>query len=340
VVGVTVHDASGRSREQGIVRPETPIDAVHYGGAVGVSMSQARILSSALNPRTVDVFMEHEAGLVDTAAPLNAAQTEFLITHWLRMADPDGTERSDNDAEAGRRFDVRETLPGQWWIDGRCTAEQAVVLGRSVEALLSTWLRDTTDTRSVAQMRMDAIVEVCRQWLTFGETPLVSDERPHININVDLDQLLHGRGRAFDDNGAPVPATKLSEYLCDGVLTRILSTGSVILDVGRNQRTVTKAQRLAVKQRDRHCRHPGCARPASQCDVHHIIEWLNGGRTDLSNLVLLCRFHHGYLHNTDSKPRSCPTTPSSCGPKRHRTAFPPTTSQLHRQRPRRENASR
>jgi hypothetical protein len=30
--------------------------------------------------------------------------------------------------------------------------------------------------------------------------------------------------------------------------------------------------------------------------VHHILHWTDGGRTDLCNLILLCRRHHTMLH--------------------------------------------
>ena len=30
--------------------------------------------------------------------------------------------------------------------------------------------------------------------------------------------------------------------------------------------------------------------------VHHIVHWSQGGPTDLDNLILLCGFHHRYLH--------------------------------------------
>ena len=28
------------------------------------------------------------------------------------------------------------------------------------------------------------------------------------------------------------------------------------------------------------------------CERHHIVEWVNGGLTDLNNLTLVCRYHH------------------------------------------------
>jgi len=48
--------------------------------------------------------------------------------------------------------------------------------------------------------------------------------------------------------------------------------------------------------RDRGCVFPGCDTPARWCDAHHIVPHDNGGMTDLANLVLLCRHHHGITH--------------------------------------------
>ena len=54
--------------------------------------------------------------------------------------------------------------------------------------------------------------------------------------------------------------------------------------------------RRAVVARDRHCVIPGCGRPATWCDVHHIVAWADGGETVIDNLCLLCRYHHTQIH--------------------------------------------
>ncbi len=67
-----------------------------------------------------------------------------------------------------------------------------------------------------------------------------------------------------------------------------------ILSVGRKTRTIPPPIRRALEFRDQGCRFPGCT--SKHCDAHHIEHWADGGETKLSNLVLLCRRHHGQLH--------------------------------------------
>lgn len=72
----------------------------------------------------------------------------------------------------------------------------------------------------------------------------------------------------------------------------MLNTDGVPLDVGREHRLVTPDLRAALVARDRGCAFPGCDKPPSLCEAHHIIPWWAGGPTSLDNLVLLCPHHH------------------------------------------------
>jgi hypothetical protein len=59
---------------------------------------------------------------------------------------------------------------------------------------------------------------------------------------------------------------------------------------------VPPPMRRAVSVRDGRCRFPGCDRPPTWCDAHHIVHWADGGPTAMSNLILLCRQHHRAIH--------------------------------------------
>jgi hypothetical protein len=66
---------------------------------------------------------------------------------------------------------------------------------------------------------------------------------------------------------------------------------------GRARREPTNAQRREAMRRDRHCRFPGCTN-VTFTNVHHIVPWKPGGRTDLDNLALMCLHHHHVVHST------------------------------------------
>jgi hypothetical protein len=76
----------------------------------------------------------------------------------------------------------------------------------------------------------------------------------------------------------------------------VLDDRGQVLNQGRKIYLPTMAQRTAVFLRDRHCQFPGCNRPAKWSDVHHIVWWETGGRTDYDNLLLLCGRHHHLVH--------------------------------------------
>ncbi|GAA1133304.1 HNH endonuclease [Microbacterium aurantiacum] len=56
------------------------------------------------------------------------------------------------------------------------------------------------------------------------------------------------------------------------------------------RRTASMARLL--RARDRHCRFPGCRRPAIRCELDHTFDFALGGRTDVRNLCHLCQRHH------------------------------------------------
>ena len=56
------------------------------------------------------------------------------------------------------------------------------------------------------------------------------------------------------------------------------------------RRTASMARLL--RARDRHCRFPGCRRPAIRCELDHTLDYALGGPTDIRNLCHLCQRHH------------------------------------------------
>jgi Domain of unknown function (DUF222) len=84
----------------------------------------------------------------------------------------------------------------------------------------------------------------------------------------------------------------LASYLRTRLAPDIVASVSLPLDVGAATETIPVHLRRAVRVRDRHCRWPGCYQPPAGCQPHHIIPRAMGGPTCLTNLLLLCSFHH------------------------------------------------
>ncbi len=83
----------------------------------------------------------------------------------------------------------------------------------------------------------------------------------------------------------------IASQLRTGLLPHPWNAPSLPLDIGWAG-AIPAHIRRAVLSRDKHCAWPHCTRPAAWCDVHHIIHKADGGKTSVSDCVLLCQFHH------------------------------------------------
>ena len=197
------------------------------------------------------------------------------------------------------RFHASVTYQGMVRVDGDLDPETGETLITALGAVLDAEVRSRTeeDQRTSAQRRADALGEICRQWLDRSDRPSVGGERPHIAVTIGLDALKGEGGTAEFDHSGPVSTSVAQRLACDASITRILlSPNSEPLDVGRRTPVVPAGMRRALVLRDRHCRFPGCDRPATWCDAHHIVPWSKGGPTSLENTILLCRRHHRLIH--------------------------------------------
>ena len=103
-------------------------------------------------------------------------------------------------------------------------------------------------------------------------------------------------GRCEIERGPALAAETARRLACDAsVIAIVEGARGEPLDVGRKTRTISTPLRRLLRARDRGCRFPGCANDR-YVDAHHIQHWADGGETKLANLVTLCGFHHGLVH--------------------------------------------
>ena len=110
-----------------------------------------------------------------------------------------------------------------------------------------------------------------------------------------------------DSHGTRISPDTIRKLACEaGVLPVVLGGDGKTLDVGRQKRLFTVAQRIALAHRDGGCAFPGCDRPPGWTEAHHMRSWAVGGNTDLADGVLLCARHHRIIHHTGWDVRSGP----------------------------------
>ena len=96
--------------------------------------------------------------------------------------------------------------------------------------------------------------------------------------------------------GGPVIANETARRLsCDPILQCAVYDHKKVLGIGRRSRLIPAWLRHQLWHRDGNCRWPGCPFKG-WLHAHHKTHWADGGPTDLDNLILLCGYHHRFLH--------------------------------------------
>ncbi|CAN5513735.1 HNH endonuclease signature motif containing protein [soil metagenome] len=289
----------------------------------------AAAATGAISLEGVDVI---RAGLGSPTATVSADALADAARELARLA-PTATVdrlaararelRDDLDAAgvAAREAELRDRrylrmipqLDGMTRVSGLLDPESAAIIGAAVDAATSPRrggprFVDPTraaeadalvaDSRTIEQIVVDTLVELVDS-AQRGDTSRLGARRADVRVVVaqaDLDRR-SGVGH-LEGQAASVSVESVERMVCDGGLTPVLFDSSgAVLDLGRTQRLHSVAQRIAISTRDGGCILPGCDRPPSWCEVHHIREFSRGGPTSVDDGVLLCRHHHMLMHN-------------------------------------------
>lgn len=259
-----------------------------------ISGDEAELMFQAAE-RTPDRYPKAENVLLELVGD-GVDETRRVLDYWRSDVDLPGVVLDAEDQLRRRSFDVTRRHNGM--VDGRFSLPtlDGEALLTAVDALMPPPAEN--DDRTTGQRRADALGDLARGFLEGSETPVAGGERPHITIHVDVPALLGRPGGLHEtEDGFVLDPFAVAQLTCDASVTRIVfGPNSEVLDVGRKTRVIPAGLRRAVVARDRHCVAPGCSRKPAWCDVHHIVSWSEGGETEITNLCLLCRYHHTQLH--------------------------------------------
>ncbi len=217
-----------------------------------------------------------EEHLLAEAKEISVGRLWHRCQELRHASDPEGMEQEQlNDAE--RRELVLNQHP-----DGRVTLGAVFdpVRGAIVRAALEPLAKKLgkDDGRTRDQRMADAMVELCQ-----------GNAKPaHLNVTATVGTLYQvpASPAATTDYGALLPGVTVKRIACDCSIGRyVFDSDSVLIDSGRDRRVVSPSQRRALGVRDKHCRFPGCSKPARFCEAHHVVHWIHGAPTNLDNLV-------------------------------------------------------
>jgi hypothetical protein len=155
------------------------------------------------------------------------------------------------------------------------------------------------DERPRARRLADGLVELAMHALDHGFATEGATTRTHLQLTASVETVMGLSGAPGGDLefAGVVPAATVQRLACDASIRRVLlGPNSAVIDVGRALRVPSGAGRAALRVRDQGCVWPGCERPSSWTNAHHILHWGHGGDTDLENLVQLCYRHHWNVH--------------------------------------------
>ncbi len=259
------------------------------------STAAAQLVEEA-SRRTVEELVSHARCVRDLLDPARAeerSQARYERRAFRTWLDHDGTRRGSVafDDEGGAFFDaifasaLRPRRGGPRFVD----ADE-----KTAAADLA------ADTRTNDQLAYDLLFDVVRAGVLADASAVFGTRQAGLRLVQTVDSNgAFGPVAVTEDGLTVIPAHVAERRLCEAgaVVATVDSCGNP-LDVGREERLFTPKQRIGLALRDGGCRWPGCDRPSSYCEAHHIDQWhRDHGRTDIDRGILLCRFHHMELHH-------------------------------------------
>lgn len=276
------------------------------------SERQLADLARVLPPESLTQAASRLSALIDEDGPCpkDPEQAARRRSFWIKDQDDDGMSEGGFVTDAETRALLEAVFaamakPGRFDPDAELSEEpvsknpdSAVRTENSLGAARSAG--DTTgsepvirDPRTVKQRQHDAFTEILRQFVRSGIAGSTNGVEAIAIITMTLADLEKETGLALTATGSTLPirdavrmAARSRPYLL------IFDDDGRPLHLGRARRTASRDQRLALFGAERGCTFPGCTRPASWCQTHHITEWAHGGNTDIDSMTLACESHH------------------------------------------------
>src|SRR5437868_8741145 len=258
---------------------------IGYGHALAMAVTTEHVGPAAVR--------QAEDALLKSAEAMDAGRFVTVVKDFEHRIDADAALAEANWAHRRRYLSISGPFNGLARIEGQLLPEAAAIIRTAMEPFMKP---SSNDDRTAGQRAHDALLEVCRRHGTGRADG--SGRRPQVIVTTSVETLaaIPGAPAGRLEFGGPIPAETVRRLACDAAITRITGLGELEHEITHAARTVPPPRRRALVARDQHCVFPGCDRPSSWCQGHHLKFWADGGATDVGNLALVCEAHHRKIH--------------------------------------------
>ncbi|MEG9247592.1 DUF222 domain-containing protein [Arthrobacter sp. Soc17.1.1.1] len=269
-----------------------------------------------------------EADILGTAGELNRPKLTARCRRLREKLHPETLTARTVRAAADRRVVFEPDQDGMAWLNAYLPAEQALALHTTVDAAARS-LRAADDPRTLPQLRADVLADLllgtggstgestrtapgsgagcrCGSSAESGQGRFPRSAAAKIVVTVPVFSLMGLTDEPAELEGyGPIPADA-ARTLAAGATSwlRLLThpfTGAV-LGLDRTRYRPSEDLRTWIRLRNSTCSFYGCSRPASRCDLDHLLAWADDGATGPDDLFPACKRHHMLKHRTDWTP--------------------------------------
>jgi hypothetical protein len=253
---------------------------------------------------TLDLSMEAATFVDAQVAPFahktGVAQTQRLVDEAIARFMPEAAAEQRERAAEQRYFTIdhdQVSFAGTSRVHGELDLADALDLEdavrRGAEQLKALGNEESLDVRRSLAVGMLARGQQSLEYDT-ADAPAGREVVLHVHLSEDALSSGDPRAPASIDNAGRhiVTAGQVADWCGTAGKVTVKPVIDLAATIESSGYQPSEALAELVRLRDRTCVFPHCHRPASSCDLDHIIAWSKGGRTHSWNLACLCRKHH------------------------------------------------
>ncbi|MCD9196790.1 HNH endonuclease [Aeromicrobium wangtongii] len=283
-----------------------------------ISAAHVRVFVYGLAHVGLDLMRMHEELFVQVAREHEPGELFEAVKHLKDRTHPDDLDDAWEKGMDKQDFQVN-ALPDGWHVTGFLNTTTGAKLKKVLDSVSAPDGPD--DTRSGSERRVQGLDDLLSSILGSGQLPSDKGLKPHVSVFADADTVAAAAERVRQQTEEPYlrpdpmpptePATLaghgaigpnlLMYFMCISEVTAFLmktdggTRQAQVLNAGTAKYQPNLKQRRSVIARQSGvCATPGCNH--THLEIHHVVWWSLGGRTDVDQLIGLCVRCHHLLH--------------------------------------------